>query len=222
MQQRPADRIRETLEQEIVTGTLPNGHKLDEMSLSDRFDVSRTPVREALQSLASAGLVELRPHRGAFVSQPSLRDMVEMFEVMAELEALCVRLASRRATRTDIDRLETTCATCEAAFDTGDADRYYRANEAFHLAIYAAGGNSFLAARATELHHRLSAFRRLQLRTRNRLRHSLDEHRAIVEAIKDGDSEHAAELMRGHILVQGERFSDLAAQYQRTALAEPA
>lgn len=222
MEKRPADRIRQTLEQEIVTGALPDGYRLDEMGLSSRFHVSRTPVREALHSLATAGLVELRPHRGAFVSQPSLRDMVEMFEVMAELEALCVKLASRRATQKDIERLETTCVTCEAAFNTGDADRYYRANEAFHLAIYAAGGNSFLAARATELHHRLSAFRRLQLRARNRLRHSLEEHRAVVEAIKHGDAEQASELMRGHILVQGERFSDLAAQYQQTALAEPA
>ncbi len=88
----------ETIEDEIVTRQLPPGTRLDEVELAQRFAVSRTPIREALIQLASAGLVELRPRRGAIVAQISPQRLMEMFDVMAELEALCGRLAARRIT----------------------------------------------------------------------------------------------------------------------------
>ena len=86
------------LEQDIVTGALRPGERLDEQSLAARFGVSRTPIREALMQLASAGLIELQPRRGAFVASLSLRDVIERFEVMAALEGACGALAARRIT----------------------------------------------------------------------------------------------------------------------------
>ncbi len=100
------DHVREELEQAILTGAYDDGARLDENSLSTRFAVSRTPIREALQMLAASGLVELIARRGAFVRHPGFVELLEMFEVMAELEALCGRLAARRLTDTALDSLK--------------------------------------------------------------------------------------------------------------------
>ena len=101
---RRADALRDRLEQDIVTGALRPGERLDEQSLAARFGVSRTPIREALMQLATAGLIELQPRRGAFVASLSLRDVIERFEVMAALEGACAALAARRITESE--RLE--------------------------------------------------------------------------------------------------------------------
>ena len=95
---RRADALRDQLEQDIVTGTLRPGERLDEQGLAARFGVSRTPIREALMQLATAGLVTLRQRRGAFVASFSLKEIIERFEVMAALEGACGALAARRIT----------------------------------------------------------------------------------------------------------------------------
>lgn len=209
MTERIADSLRETLEQEILTGDYADGARLDEVRLAERFAVSRTPLREAFQRLAASGLVELVPRRGAFVRYPAFAEVVEMFEVMAELEAMCGRLAARRVTEALLDEIDATVTACEAAAGAGDADGYYRENERFHHLIYEASGNRFLAAEAARLHRRLQPFRRMQLRLRGRLRQSLDEHRRIAAALRAGEAASASETLHGHVAVQGERFHDL-------------
>ncbi|MCO8146815.1 GntR family transcriptional regulator [Rhodovulum tesquicola] len=218
MQPRRADGVREALEQMIVTGELTNGERLDETSLAERFGCSRTPLREAFQSLAASGLLDLVPHRGAFVRHPGLTDMVEMFEVMAELEAYCGRLAARRVSAADLAALRETVIACEDAAAASDHDRYYAENERFHHLIYAASGNGFLAEQARQLHRRLKPFRRLQLRVRGRLDQSLAEHRAILAALEAGDANAVSEALRGHIAVQGGKFNDLMASYKSSHL----
>lgn len=215
---RRADFIRESLEQMIVTGALANGERLDETALSERFGCSRTPLREAFQALAASGLIELLPHRGAFVRHPSLTQMVEMFEVMAELEAFCGRLAARRVSSEDLEQLHETVLACEGAVRANDHDCYYHENERFHHLLYRASGNSFLADQASRLHARLKPFRRLQLRVRGRLEQSLAEHRVILEALEKGDAEGAAAALRDHVAVQGGKFNDLMASYNASPL----
>ncbi len=213
MMVKPADRIREQLEQEIVAGAFSNGERLDEVTLSQRFDVSRTPVREALQALAASGLVEQIPRRGVFVRYPSFIEVIEMFEVMAELEAMCGRLATRRISKEGMKALEAAASACEQVLERGDTDEYYRENERFHHLLYEASGNAFLAAEASRLHKRLQPFRRLQLRVRGRMEQSMREHRDILTAFHSGDCAMAAKVMRAHIAVQGERFNDFMATY---------
>ena len=208
---RPAERIRETLEQDILLGHVAGGARLDESALAARFGVSRTPVREALRLLVASALVEHRPNRGTFVRAPDVRELLERFEVMAELEALCGRLAARRADAHDVAALDRLVDGCERARAGGDSDDYYRANEHLHLALYRLSGNRYLAGRAGELHRHLQPYRRLQLRVPERMRQSMAEHRAIVTAIGAGDGERAAALLRAHVAVQGERFNDLLA-----------
>ncbi len=206
-----AEQLRELIEEGIATGAFAPGMHLDETELARRYGVSRTPLREALFQLASSGIIVMRPRRGAIVAEASATRMVEMFEVMAELEALCGRLAARRMSPMDERALIEAHRACESASGMEDPDRYYRENERFHYAIYHASHSGFLIEQATAMHRRLRPYRRLQLRVRNRVRTSFSEHSLIVEALLAADPDLAAERLRQHILIQGERFTDLLA-----------
>jgi DNA-binding GntR family transcriptional regulator len=210
---RTADRICDELEQDIVTGRLKPGDHLDEESLSQRFGVSRTPIRETLTRLAASGLVELRPRRGAYVRRAGIRELVEMFEVMAELEAMCARLAAHRINATYRDKLKRAHDACEAAKRSGDIDAYYYSNEAFHQIIYDSCGNSFLREQTMRLRDRLKPYRRLQLHVKRRVATSLQEHKRVMDAILAGDVAAANREVKAHIIIQGERFSDFLATY---------
>lgn len=204
-------RLRQTIETEIVDGRLAIGARLDETELAERFGVSRTPIREALLQLAMTGLVEIKPRRGALVSAPDPQLLIAMFETMAEIEAACGRLAARRLVPADEAALKAALAACGAAADAQDPERYYEENYVFHTVVYRACRNAFLAEQARLLHRRLAPFRRMQLRARHRLGQSLAEHEAIVAAIVAGDETGASDLLRAHVIVQGDRFSDLVA-----------
>jgi DNA-binding GntR family transcriptional regulator len=215
MSHRAANRVFQGIEEEIATGQLQDGEKLDEARLADRFQVSRTPVREALLQLVGSGLATQIPKRGCFVNAPSFREMIEMFEVMSELEGLCARLAARRISSQQIDRLKQTNQGCESALASGDSDLYYDFNVDFHECIYDACGNRFLAQETRQLRRRLQSFRRLQLRVRGRMPQSLDEHHQIIEAIAAGDADKADEISRQHVTIQGERFNDLLSHVEQ-------
>ena len=203
--------FRERIEELIATGALVPGTRLDETELAERFGVSRTPIREALIQLASTGIVEMRPRRGAIVPEVSPHRLVEMFEVMAELEAMCGRLAARRMSEEEHTELLRAHHACEDALKRGDADAYCSHNEIFHHVIHAGSHNSFLNEQALALHRRLRPHRRLQLRVRDRTASSFSEHEKVVEAILAGDAELTAKHLRAHVVVQGERFADLMA-----------
>ena len=215
MDRLPSAKIRDSLEQRIVEGELGNGKRLDETELSNFYGVSRTPVREALQRLAESGLAEHLPRRGTFVRSPSLSQLVEMFEVMAELECMAIRLAARRATSNDIDALEKDNETCRAAVAANDTKKYYEVNARLHGRIYQMSGNSFLAVEARRLHDRLRPFRRLQLRVRGRMEESMAEHDIILAALRDGNADRAMETMKKHITIVGVRFNDLVSSFNR-------
>ncbi len=206
-----AKKLREAIEESIATGAFPPGMHLDETELAARFGVSRTPLREALIQLSSMGIIVMRPRRGAVVAEVTPQRLLEMFEVMAELEAMCGRLAARRMSAADHAVLMVAHKACEAACLAEDPDAYYHENEKFHHAIYAGSHSGFLIEQTSMLHRRLRPYRRLQLRVRNRLPTSFSEHCGVVEALIAGDADLASEGLRLHILVQGERFADLLA-----------
>lgn len=208
-------KLRDEIENGIVTGLFEPGERLDEAQLAARFGVSRTPIREALMQLGAIGLVEIRPRRGAVVVDPGPNRIFEMFEVMAELESMAGALAARRHTEEDKAAILESHARCEHSAVSEDADAYYYDNEIFHYAIYEASHSGFLAEQCVALHRRLRPYRRLQLRVRNRMGVSFGEHAAIVEAILAGDAETARHRLRDHVAVQGDRFSDLISNLSR-------
>ncbi len=201
-------KLLQSLEQEIVTGQLPPGTRLDEVRLAERYGVSRTPVREALNRLAATGLVVLRPRRGAVVAAPGLKELLEMFEVMAELEGLCGRLAARRMSAAEIQALQTAHTSSLATIKAADSEAYYQANVAFHEAIYSGCHNRFLGDQTRALRNRLAAYRRLQLRQHDRMTHSFQEHEQVLGAIIAGDGDAADRLLQQHVTVQSGSFTD--------------
>lgn len=202
-------RIRNALENAIVEGVYAPGQQIDPEALEREFDCSRTPIREALFQLESSGLVRVMPKRGTFVSAWTAEELTERFEVMAEVEASCGRLAARRITEAELAEFERTHQQCRALAEAGDAEGYYRHNSLFHHCIYRATHNAFLAQEAARLHAMLQPYRRMQLRVRGRMSRSFTEHDAVVAAIRAGDGEAAAAALRDHVIVQGDRFHDL-------------
>ena len=200
-----AEELRLQLADEIVRGVLAPGSGLDETDIARRFNVSRTPVREALRQLVASGLVESRAHRGAVVAQPSIERLTGMFEAMAELEALCAGLAAERMPAADRQKLEAIHEELRVLSYAGNPDRFHEVNERFHNAIYAGSQNGYIAEMTLSTRVRVQPFRRAQFRNLGRLAKSQAEHDRVVVAIMRGDKMGAAAAMRAHIeLVRGE------------------
>lgn len=212
-----SEQLLEAIEERIVTGEYPPGARLDEVELAEAFGVSRTPIREALIRLGAIRIIEKMPRKGWAVAPVSPRRLMEMFEFMAELEALCGSFAARRATPFQLQRL---LAAHEACRGVSDPDAYYRANELFHQALYEASGNEFLVEQTLEMQRRARPYRRLQLRAPTRIAESFAEHEEIVEAIRARDSNLAAEALRQHVMLQGERFASLVRSVEKLSTSE--
>ncbi|MCC7017380.1 MAG: GntR family transcriptional regulator [Rhodospirillales bacterium] len=200
--------LLKNLEADILRGTYAPGDRLDEQQLARRFKVSRTPVREALRHLASAGLIEMRRHQGAIVKQLTIAELIEMFQVMAELEGLCARLAARRIGAKERVRLRRFHDLCKECLGRSDHEKFFEANNDFHEVIFQASRNSFLIEQAAALRKRLNPYRRYITYQPGRMIRSVNEHDLVVRAIEGGDSEAAHRLMRDHINMLGEDASD--------------
>jgi len=200
-----AEELRLQLADEIVRGALAPGAPLDETEIAKRFNVSRTPVREALRQLATSGLIEARAHRGAVVARPSVDRLTGMFEAMAELEGLCAGLAAQRMTPVERQRLEAIHEELRNLSHAGNPERFHEVNERFHNAIYSGAHNAYIAEITLATRVRVQPFRRAQFRNLGRLAKSHAEHDRVVVAILRGDKAGAANAMRAHIeLVRGE------------------
>jgi DNA-binding GntR family transcriptional regulator len=194
-----AEELRLQLADEIVRGALPPGAPLDETDIARRFNVSRTPVREALRQLAASGLVETRAHRGAVVARPTLERLTGMFEAMAELEAICAGLAAERMPPVERHRLEAVHEELRVLSHAGNPDRFHEVNERFHNTIYAGSQNTYIAEMTLATRVRVQPFRRAQFRNLGRLAKSHAEHDRVVVAIMRGDKVGAELAMRAHI-----------------------
>jgi DNA-binding GntR family transcriptional regulator len=194
-----ANVITAALEQEILAGDLRPGARLDEEGIGKRFGVSRTPVREAFKHLASAGLLEIKPHTGAFVASLTVEIVVEMFEMMAVLESACAALASRRHNAEDRLILVAAHQACAKATKRKDPKHFYEANKQFHEAVYKASHNGYLETQTINLRNRLEAYRRAATFHSGLMSVTITEHERILQAILDMDEATAATMMRGHL-----------------------
>ncbi|GLI24347.1 MULTISPECIES: GntR family transcriptional regulator [Xanthobacter] len=208
-----ADRIRRALEADISSGRLEPGSKLDEQELAEQFGVSRTPVREAFRLLAASHLVELRGRQGAVVRTISAQSLIEMFQVMAELEGLCARLAARRANPAQLGRIEAIHKRLEDVSASGDVDLFYDVNQEFHEAVYEASCNGFLADQTRRLRNQVAAYRRRVTHRPSRIPKTLKEHGEVIAAIRAHDDEAAQRAMRDHVNLLGDDLLDFLAAY---------
>jgi DNA-binding GntR family transcriptional regulator len=211
------DRIRQAVEREIVSGKLGPGTKLDEDSLAARHGASRTPVREALQHLASQGLIELRAHTGAFVATPTVVQLAEMFEAMAFLEGACAALAARRHTAEDRQRLAAAHDACAKAARRNDPAAFYAANAHFHGCIYAACHNDYIGAQTVHLGNRLEPYRREATFHPGLMTLTMAEHGHILDAIFAMDEAAAGAQMRSHLDTLRDDVVSMATAVQRVS-----
>lgn len=210
-----ANDIRAALQAEIETGQLAPGAPIDERALAARFNVSRTPVREALQHLAARDLVVISPRQGITVARLSIAKVRSMLEYIGELEALCARFCARRADDPLREALDRALMACQQAAVEGDAAEYARANAAFHDTIYAGSRNECLADQIRAARRQSARYRVADLRNRSQISRSLQEHFEIARAIQAGDEAKAAEVMRRHVPAGSTGFSEFLAAVPR-------
>ncbi|WP_451979564.1 GntR family transcriptional regulator [Azospirillum endophyticum] len=203
-----AETLRRQLADDILDGRLLPGVRLDEQELAARFNVSRTPVREAFKLLAATGLVQLRPNKGVVVASITPERLAEMFEVMGEIEAACARLAARRMTEAERKALSALHAEAGTLAQAGEREAYDQMNTRFHSSIYAGAHNAFMEETAQAIRQRLRPFRHAQFRVTGRLTLSWLEHDAVVRAILCSDGEAAYHAMRIHVTAVGGASAD--------------
>jgi DNA-binding GntR family transcriptional regulator len=196
-----SDEIFSALVKDIVSGAAGPGCRLDEPSISRKFNVSRTPIREALRRLSGAGLVDITPRRGVTVAQINTEQLNDMFEALAEFEGLCARLSAVRMTNLEKRRLEILNANNHSIIAEGEADLVALNND-FHELVYKGAHNASIASATRNFRQRLAPFRSLQF-VPGHTEYSFHEHDAIVAAIMNSEAERACSAMRDHIIGAG-------------------
>jgi DNA-binding GntR family transcriptional regulator len=206
------EHIRLSLEKDILDGKAMPGDRLDEQAVALRFGVSRTPVREALLQLSSAGLVQFRSRQGAMVARLTLKQIFAMWEFLVGLEGMCAEFAGRRMTRDERDALAKLHDASRAYADANDTRGYDLANKQIHEAIYAGAKNKYLEQQVLEIRRRLRVYRRYPFERPGGLQRSFVGHEKVVRAILEGDDVKAGIEMRDHVTTGGMAFHDFIAE----------
>jgi len=203
---------RTEIEKLIDDGSLMPGDPVDEKALATRLSMSRTPVREAIQQLQAQGLIQIAPRQGIYVARMSIKSLLGMFELLAELEAICAKYAARRIKDPALVTLLNALQDCKEASERNDQEAYDRANKEFHTVIYEATNNRYLVEQVMLIRRRTQAYRRHAFLQRGRMAISVSDHERIANAICAGDSTAAAAEMLAHISVGGQAFSEFVSQ----------
>lgn len=215
--------VEAEIERQIVAGELAAGDRVNELALSRAMGVSRGPIREALQSLRRAGLIELVANRGAVVRRLGDDEALEIYDLRAALFAVMAEALARGRTAEQVKALKVNLAQMDAAVASRSPDDYYRLNLEFHEAIVAMSGMRRAAATyrdtVKEMHlHR----RRSLLSSQENQQRSLGEHRRIVSAISKGDEAAAFAAARAHVEAGKARFLATLSQDAASATKERA
>ena len=212
---RTADKLISDIRNEVSSGILKPGDQLEVTALAERFGVSRTPIREAIRTLVESGVLETRPRKGSFVRVLSAKQLLDLFQVAAELEGMACRLAALSLTKKNVEAIESGLAKCTQAAEFQNNVEYAMANLDFHTAIHYASGNDWLIEQLRQLQINLNSYRTMPYEIRGRLNKSTDEHKIICDAILSGDGEHACNLMRDHMMLQGKRLPSIIATLEQ-------
>jgi DNA-binding GntR family transcriptional regulator len=193
------DEVAERLRALIGAGDLAPKARVNELELSQRFGISRTPLREAIKILATEGLLELLPNRGARVASLSGKEIDEMIEVLAGLEATAGDLACRAIAPDEIAAIEVRHKAMVEAWKRGDEPTYFRLNREIHEAIMQASRNGVLQSLYANLAGRIQRARYSAHKTAEQWRQAIDDHNEMLRLLKAGDRERLSSLMRAHV-----------------------
>ncbi|KAA2212564.1 GntR family transcriptional regulator [Teichococcus oryzae] len=195
------DELLAALRDFIVEGNLADGARIPERLLCERFQISRTPLREALKVLAAEGLIELLPNRGARVREMSDNDVRDLFDVMGGLEALAGRLACERISEAEIARIEQMHHEMYRFYLRRDMHGYFHANQAIHQMIVTAAGNAVLSSTYASLSGRIRRVRYSanMAKDRDRWGEAMREHEAILDALRRRAGSELSDLLFLHL-----------------------
>jgi DNA-binding GntR family transcriptional regulator len=190
------EQVAERVRARIMSHQLASGSWIDEQQLSAEFGISRTPLREALKVLAAEGLVTMKLRRGAYVTEVSERDLAEVYHLLALLESDAAMVVAQNASAAQIAELEALHRDLEA--HTADRDRFFAANERFHMRLLEIADNRWRIQLVADLRKVMKLNRHNSLFKQGRLEASLKEHRRIMAAIKAHDPAKVQLLMQQH------------------------
>lgn len=196
---RLAVQVFETIKEEIVSGVLPPDAQLSEADLSERLGVSRTPVREALIKLAEDGLVRIIPQVGTFVAPISIDSVNEAQFIREHLECALIVDAVRRMDKTTLHRLQDNLEQQDRAVRYNDWDKFYELDEAMHTLLAQASGHAqtWRIVQQSKVH--MDRVRHVSFRMPDHMAKLIGQHKAIINAVADGDEERAKEALRRHL-----------------------
>jgi len=209
------EQVTHRLRQMLVEGRIAPGAKLNERELCEELSVSRTPLREAIKTLAAEGLVELLPNRGAIALQLGEADVLNTFEVMAGLEGLSGELAAQRISEDALNEIRAMHFEMKAAYTRRDLSNYYRLNAAIHRAINTAAGNPVLTATYNQVNARLQALRFRSNQDGEKWARAMDEHDQMIDALQTRDGAALRTVLVAHL---GHK-RDVVAEQLRAAAA---
>lgn len=184
----------------IATGRMPAGHRLRERELCESLGISRTPLREAIRTLATEGLVTLLPNRGAVVNRLDLAEVEQLYMVVATLEEFAARCAMERMSDEDIAEIGTLHYRLLRHHLRGELDEYFEVNQAIHRRIVEISGNDVLLWVWDMLAHRVNRARYVTNLRPERWAQAMREHEAIFEALRSRETERMPALLRDHLL----------------------
>ncbi len=190
------DLVADALRTAILRGTFKPGEKLDQQQISDDLGVSRSPVREALRTLAAEGLVTIIPNRGTVVTERSIEELDELQFIRRMLEGAAAR---RGAPRMDVRRLENLASILERADRTSDHEEILALNNAFHATIYGAFPQPVLMDQIQQLRNKVAPYNRVYLERAGNKEVAWTGHRRIYEACVRRDGARAEEETKRHL-----------------------
>lgn len=191
--------VCETLREAIRDGILEPGERLMEIQIAEELGVSRTPVREAIRKLELEGYVVMLPRRGTYVANLSIKDINEVYEIRASIDALAAGLAAERITDDELEQMERMLVATVEAFEKGNMDRVVEYDTKFHDVLYCASRNDRLVGIINNLREQLTRFRSISMAYPGRMKKTMEEHGRMVEAIAQRDVELAQQLARQHM-----------------------
>jgi DNA-binding GntR family transcriptional regulator len=192
------DLVFSTLMEDILSGRLKPGEKLNISDISERLGVSRTPVREALKQLMSVGLVENIPHRSPFVKKLSIEEIIELYYIRAALEGVASRLAAQRLSGEQIEELERLCIQMEKKAQSGKYDDFSEDNSKFHFLVYEATNSPRLKEMIFQYYRQCEQYRALVMELPGSYKEVCQEHKNILDAFKKRDLDQADNFARQH------------------------
>ena len=183
----------------ILDGSYKDGDFLVETRLAEELEVSRTPIREALKQLELEGLVTIIPNKGAYVDGITAKDIFDIYEIRSYLEGLCAKWACRNITEEQLDDLDEITYLSDFHIQREHWEQIFELDNRFHLLLYKACGSTVLEHILSDYHHYVERVRKNTLSSQGRAGKAAQEHKAILNAVREKNEELAEKLANEHI-----------------------